>query len=106
MSISIHVNFYHEQSAVTLIQRMQHSKNRLCAETIAALLQTDRSWNALLTATACSVNALIFVNIGAEKNMQRKRTANGVCVNQASHASNSTSTVNTPDAGQQMLHVK
>ncbi len=45
--MSIHVHFYREQSAVTLIQRMQHSKNRLCAETIAALLQTHRSWNAL-----------------------------------------------------------
>ncbi len=38
--------------------------------------------------------------------MQRKHTANVVCANQASHASNSTSTVNTPDAGQQMLHVQ
>ncbi len=45
--MSIHVHFYREQSAVTLIQRMQHSKYRLCAETIAALLQTHRSWNAL-----------------------------------------------------------
>ncbi len=45
--MSIHVNFYLEQSAVTLIQRVQHSKNRLGAETIAALLQTHHSWNAL-----------------------------------------------------------
>ncbi len=45
--MSIHVQFYHKQKAVTLIQDMQHSKNRLCAETIAALLQTHRSWNAL-----------------------------------------------------------
>ncbi len=45
--MSIHVNFYSEQSAVTLIQRVQRSKIRLGAETIAALLQTHRSWNAL-----------------------------------------------------------
>ncbi len=30
--MSIHVNFYREQSTVTLIQRMQHSKNRLCGD--------------------------------------------------------------------------
>ncbi len=36
--MSIHVHFYREQSAVTLIQRMQHSKNRLGAETISAPL--------------------------------------------------------------------
>ncbi len=41
------VNFYREQSTVTLIQHMQHSKNRLCAEMIAALLQPHRSWNPL-----------------------------------------------------------
>ncbi len=45
--MSIHVHFYREQSAVTLIQRGQHSKTRLGAETIAALLQMHRSWNAL-----------------------------------------------------------
>ncbi len=33
ISMSIHVHFYREQSTVTLIQRMQHSKNRLCVET-------------------------------------------------------------------------
>ncbi len=47
MFTSIHVNFYRETSAVTLIQLMQHSKNRLCAETIVALLQPHHSWNAL-----------------------------------------------------------
>jgi len=47
ISMSIHVHFYCEQSVVTLIQRMQHSKNRLGAETIPALLQPHRSWNAL-----------------------------------------------------------
>ncbi len=30
ISMSIHVRFYCEQCAVTLIQRVQHSKNRLC----------------------------------------------------------------------------
>ncbi len=45
--MSIHVHLYREQSAVTLIQRVQHSKNRFGAETIAELLQTHRSWNAL-----------------------------------------------------------
>ncbi len=45
--MSIHVHFYREQSAVTLIQRVQHSKNRLGVETIAALLQMHHSWNAL-----------------------------------------------------------
>ncbi len=47
---TFHVNpcsFYREQSAVTLIQHVQQSKNRLGEETIAALLQTHRSWNAL-----------------------------------------------------------
>jgi hypothetical protein len=43
--MSIHVHFYREQSTVTLIQRVQHSKNRLGAETIAALLYTHRNWN-------------------------------------------------------------
>ncbi len=45
--MSIHVHLYREQSAVTLIQRVQHSKNRLGAETISALLQPHRFWNAL-----------------------------------------------------------
>ncbi len=45
--MSIHVHLYREQSAVTLIQRVQHSKNRLGAKTISALLQMHRSWNAL-----------------------------------------------------------
>ncbi len=40
IAMSIHVHLYREQSAVTLIQCMQHSKSRLCAETIAS-----RSWN-------------------------------------------------------------
>ncbi len=45
--MSIHVHLYNEQSAVSLIKCMQHSKNRLCAEAIAELLQLHRSWNAL-----------------------------------------------------------
>ncbi len=55
ISMSIHVHFYREQSTVTLIQRMQHSKNRLCAETscTAAAALPHR------TGTACSVNTLI-----------------------------------------------
>ncbi len=40
--MSIHVHFYREQHANTLIQCVQHSKNRLYAETISALLQTHR----------------------------------------------------------------
>ncbi len=47
ISMSIHVNLYLKQSDVTLIRRVQHSRNRLGAETIAALLQMHRSWNAL-----------------------------------------------------------
>ncbi len=82
ISMSIHVHFYREQSAVTLILCVQHSKNRLCAETTAALLQTP-----LLDPTAapqqCAVWTLWSINMGAEKNMQNKCTANGVCVNQA-----------------------
>ncbi len=45
--MSIHVHLYREQSAVTLIQRVQHSKNRLRAETFSALLQPHRFWNTL-----------------------------------------------------------
>ncbi len=45
------VNFYQEQCTVTLIQRKRRSKNRLSAETIAALLLTRRS---CLTLTRCS----------------------------------------------------
>ncbi len=45
------VNFYQEQCTVTLIQRKRRSKNRLGAETIAALLLTRRS---CLTLTRCS----------------------------------------------------
>ena len=50
--MSICVRFDQEPCAVTLIQRVQHSKNRLGAETIAA--------------SACSVKALP-VNMGAGK---------------------------------------
>ncbi len=59
--MSTHVQFYSEQSTVTLIQRMQHSINRLGAETISALLQTvcTAPGTHCRTATACSVNALI-----------------------------------------------
>ncbi len=54
--------FYHEKSAVTLIQRMQHSKNRLCAEMIAALL-LERTAGPQPRA----VWMLSSVNMGAEK---------------------------------------
>ncbi len=81
--MSIHVHFYREQSAVTLIQRVQHSKNRLGAETIAALLQTHRSWNALpdRNRVHCECfNLLTWVR-------KKIRTANALqteCVKQAS----------------------
>ncbi len=77
--MSIHVHFYREQSAVTLIQHVQHSKNRLGAETIAALLQPHRSWNALpdRNRVQCErFNPLTWVR-------KKIRTANGVCVKQA-----------------------
>ncbi len=45
--MSIHVHIYRKQCAVTLIQLLQRSKNRLGAETFSALLQMHRSWNAL-----------------------------------------------------------
>ncbi len=45
------VKFDQEQCTVTLIQRKRRSKNRLGAETIAALLLTRRSY---LTLTRCS----------------------------------------------------
>ncbi len=45
--VSTHVHFYREQRAVSLIQRVLHSKNILGAETMSALLQMHRSWNAL-----------------------------------------------------------
>ncbi len=45
--MSIHVHIYRKQCAVTLIQHLQRSKNRLDVETIFALLQTHHSWNAL-----------------------------------------------------------
>ncbi len=51
--MSIHVHVYRKQCAVTLIQRVQYSKDRLGAETISALQQTHRSWTHCRTATAC-----------------------------------------------------
>ncbi len=75
--MSIHVHFYHKQKIGTLIQDMQHSKNQLCAETIAALLQTHRSWNALPDRVQCErSDPLTWVR-------KKIRTANGVCLNQA-----------------------
>ncbi len=47
ISMSVHVHFYCEQSPVTLIQCEQQTKKRLCVETISALLEMHRSWNAL-----------------------------------------------------------
>ncbi len=77
--MSIHVNFYREQSPVTLIQRVQHSKTRHGTETIAALLQTHQSWNALpdRNRVQCErFNLLTWVR-------KKIRTANAVCVKQA-----------------------
>ncbi len=56
------VNFDQEQCTVTLIQRKRRSKNRLGAETIAALLLTRRSCSLcecthLLTCTAKKICA-------------------------------------------------
>ncbi len=52
MSMSIHAHFYPEQSAVTLIQRMQHSKNRLgndsCTAADAPLLERTVDRNRVL----------------------------------------------------------
>ncbi len=45
--MSIHVHIYRKQYAVTLIQCVQYSKDRLGAETISALLQMHHFWNAL-----------------------------------------------------------
>ncbi len=72
--MSIHVHFYLKQSDVTLIRRVQHSRNRLGAETIAALLQMHRSWNALPDRyrNQCeSFNPLTWV---WKKNMHRKQS--------------------------------
>ncbi len=74
--MSLHVHFYREQSAVTLIQRMQHSKYRLCAETIAALLQTHRTLERTAGPQPRAVWTLWSINVCAGKNMQHKRTEN------------------------------
>ncbi len=90
--MSIQVNFYYEQSAVTLIQHMQPSKNRLCAETIAALLHPHRSWNALPDRNRMQCersDPLTWV-----RKKIRSHTENGVCVNQELVISKPTLTCN------------
>ncbi len=74
------VNFYQEQCTVTLIQRKRRSKNRLGAETIAALPLLLRAATPPLRA----VWTLSSVNMGAEKNMRCLRPAYACSVKPAS----------------------
>ncbi len=83
------LNFYREQGTVTLIQCMQHSKNGLCAETIAALLQPYRSWNTLQER---AVWTCWSVNMGAEKYATQTHCKLSMCkrtgtANQSQHIS-------------------